>query len=417
MSSWEFRPNQRKKDLRGLINQTPVNKPAELVTPELTTTEASVLKEEDRVQDRIRSSQPPKPMVEPPAPIAAMDKPPVSKLTEITPEKRATETMVDFASKVPDLTNPTRITQVYDYMDKKFNELDAKDSKWMKEQADKLKQITADVKEEYQGKMDRAARFELADTLGQAMVQLGYAFSTMKNNQLYGGPLQFNKTDWSKAYDRILGERKQAMDEAQDIAKEERAIQKDSSNKRYDSARRKMGIALSLYEDNVREARRRAEQLSKEDGPIDLTKEKEKILNDFRKVDALSNQYRSAKTDRERARLMGQIYTSLKQPEDSVDQKSVEEIEDLEKEKGKFWNWVKRGFTEDKSFEKYVNQIKKARLDALGLSEAPPAQAAPVTPTAPAGTESVPMVTSDGQTHMIPADKVNDALKAGLKRK
>ena len=419
LKSRGFNPKKdNSNNIRDILSPNAAGKPIGVDVPDLSTTEAAALETDSKVKDRLRQAPaitPPPPMEAPSAPVP--EAAPASRLSSMpTPEKRATETMVEFASKVPDLTNPTRVSEVYAYMDKKFEELDSKDSSWMQQQASKLKAAQDEIKKEYGDQMSRTAKFELADILGQAMVQLGYAFTTIKTGQDFKGALPLNKTDWSKAYDRLLNERKQSMSEAKDTSDSETAIQKDSSDKRYDSARRKIGMAASLYEDNVRAGRRRAEELSKSDKPIDLTKEVEKINSDFRQVESFSARYREAKTDKERTSLMGQVFIKLKQPE-NTDQLTVEELQTLEDEKRKFSSFFKGLFNEQPDkFQEYVNNIKKVRLQSLGLSDSPPASEQASAPVPSTG-YTLMVDPETGETDSVINSEVEKAKSLGLKVK
>jgi hypothetical protein len=228
--------------------------------------------------------------------------------------------------------------------------------------------------------MPQLNKLQLAETLGQSLLQLGYAFASMKPGAGYAGPLKFNKTDWESRFDRILDEKKQQMVEAKAeqefVTKEE----KRASQLREDDAKKKISTALRMYEDNMRKGRefaRQNEQLAKK-APTDdkakekllanIAKEQEKIRADFRAIEGYEARIGEAKNDKERAALMANIFTKLKQPEDGTEL-TIEELKDLEESRRGFVTWAKGMFsTQPDKFKDYINKVKEDRLRIVGAA-------------------------------------------------
>lgn len=293
--------------------------------------------------------------------------------------------------------------------------LDSENQSWMKAQTDELKKLNEEAKRIYQEDKSRVDTAKVAELIGHALTQIGYGMAGLKS-KTYGGPLQFNKADWESKYRNILDEYKMTLDQGRSEIDAEQDSLKSRSAQRERIGSDKINQAERLYFDYLNESQKK-QGLDKPDSKkAPKLESEEAILKEFREIEKLRAQYAEAKSDSEKAKLMGDIYVKLADPsEKAVPLKELKEMSAQDKKP-----WYNFWAEDTDKFGEYIDSVKQQRLNKLrGENQAKLEEAglAPQAKAEPAQKENAPSSTikvqMNGQVFEIPRENLKQALQRG----
>ncbi len=188
---------------------------------------------------------------------------------------------VEQIAKAPELKKPQDFDKVMKQIDNISVGMSPEQKKIFEERRDKIQQAKDAAQKQFEETKDTNQWLQVAETIGQALVQLGAGAYGLKHNIDMSG-LRFNKTDWSKNIDRAERELDRklglAAEEERKLGKVETALERklaEDTNFRKRAILQNFMAEQQAYKEQTIQAQRLAE-LAKREEKLMSGAEKEK---------------------------------------------------------------------------------------------------------------------------------------------
>ena len=185
--------------------------------------EPTVVEAMDAAAEQVPSFTPP------PSAISAQ-LPDVNKVKERTEDRKQISTI----TSAPKLQKPEDFNSVFSRINKLTSNLPKEQKAAIEARKAKILDVKEKAEKEFNETRNTNQWLQIAETLGQALVQLGAGAYGLKHNVDVSG-LQFNKTDWSKNIDQATKDLDRklagAVGEERAIEREERSLEQSEKEK------------------------------------------------------------------------------------------------------------------------------------------------------------------------------------------
>lgn len=324
------------------------------------------------------------------------------------------DTLVNSSSKIK---NPDDITELRNQAEELADKLSPMSRKLYESKLAQLEQERKDANDIYKQNANRTEWMEVAEKIGHAFAQLGAAAHGLATGVDLSG-LKFDKTDWSKKFDRLMGEldaTKKDIGSREKLASEGKSDRDKMAESLFDQL---VKGKLSKEEQAFKSKERLQDEAFKASESAKDRASREKIAGERNETTLAKDGGKAAKANQQQLGALNELETSLSNLGSLKTKDKAKAVQDLRKTFSKLPDFdvstydsamkdYNSSFFED-SKKKALAPLKQAISDYRSKLQG-----------GQGGAEGGTILMKNpktGQTVKVPADKVEQAAKAGYTR-